>query len=74
MKPEECEEEEDALYNDSGNQHRVLHYYIHRLTQARQFSQVHFELLVCFDNFGMSLSREDCGHQSPSLLHVARRL
>jgi len=66
-------EDEYALFNDTGHDFALLHYYIDRDRQQRQLDAAGLRLLEVIDSDGRSLREGDEDASSPSLLYVAAR-
>ncbi len=66
-------ERDYAILNDSGHDYSVLHYYISRDAQERQFREHGFELLECLDLDGRSVEADATAAHCPELHYVARR-
>lgn len=62
-----------AIVNDSAHRHRLLHYYIDREEQGRQFAREGFELIECLDRDGRIVGSGDPAAESSELHYLARR-
>jgi len=62
-----------ALLNDEAHDFRLLHYYVDRETQDRQFREAGLTPVACFDAEGHALNTRDHAEASSSLHYVARR-
>jgi SAM-dependent methyltransferase len=72
MRPLEREEEEYALVNDQAHDYSLLHYYISRDAQARQFAEHGFELIECLDLEGREVVEGESAAHCAELHYVAR--
>lgn len=72
LKPLERSEARYAIVNDEAHEYRLLHYYITRDEQERQFSETGFALERCVDALGRELEREDDAPESSELHYAAR--
>jgi SAM-dependent methyltransferase len=71
VRPLERSEERYALANDEAHDYRLLHYYIDRDEQGRQFAEVGFELVECLDGEGAIVAEGETAADSPELHYVA---
>ena len=60
-----------GVFNDSAHDYGLLHYYISRSDQARQLSELGYELLEALEFDGRSVPAGEDG-QGPSIYYVAR--
>lgn len=67
------DEDDYAIVNDEAHDFRLLHYYISRDAQERQFEAAGLALVECLDLNGRSVERGELAEQSSSLHYVARR-
>jgi SAM-dependent methyltransferase len=67
------DEDDYAIVNDEAHDFRLLHYYISRDAQERQFEAAAFTLVECLDLDGRLVERGEMAEQSSSLHYVARR-
>jgi SAM-dependent methyltransferase len=74
LAPLERNEERYAIVNDPAHGYRLLHYYIDRDEQERQFSEEDFELLECLDEGGGIVRTGDSAASSSELHYLARRV
>ena len=61
-----------AIVNDEAHDYSFLHYYIRRDDEARQLSELGFELIECLDVNGDPVPA-NAPSQSPWLHYIARR-
>ncbi len=64
-------ERDYALLNDEAHEFALLHYYITRDSQARQFAELGFELLDCLDLQGMPVGPGEARASAPELHYAA---
>jgi SAM-dependent methyltransferase len=64
--------DEYAIVNDSAHEYSLLHYYISRDGQERQFAEAGFELLECLDLDGRPVGPGDDAKDFVELHYVAR--
>ena len=67
------DEEGYAIVNDEAHDFSVLHYYISRDAQGRQFMEQGFELMECLDLDGRQVRVGVTAARCPELHYVARR-
>ena len=72
-KPHQRNEQDYALFNDSGNNFASLHYYVRRDVQCRQLVTAGFQPLECLDSLGRRLSKTADDAEFSSIHYVARR-
>ncbi len=72
LAPLQRTEEGYAIVNDEAHDFSVLHYYIARDAQERQFAEHGFELLECLDLDGRSVAAGGTAVHCPELHYVAR--
>jgi SAM-dependent methyltransferase len=68
----EIREPEYAVVTDSGGDYGLLHYYISRDDQAKQFAQCGFDLVECLDLEGKTVEPGESAPETPELHYVAR--
>ncbi len=68
----ERREPEYALLTDSGGDYGLLHYYISRDDQARQFTQTGFDMVEAVDLAGSPVEPGDAAEDTPEIHYVAR--
>lgn len=71
LAPLEHRADDYALINDETLDYSLLHYYIRRDDQARQLSEVGYELMECLGPDGSPVAPGDTGH-GPWLHYIAR--
>ena len=67
------DEDDYAIVNDEAHDFRLLHYYISRDAQERQFEAAGLALVECLDLNGRPVERGELAEPSSSLHYVARR-
>ena len=72
LRPLERNEADYAIVNDQAHEYRLLHYYITRDSQERQFAEAGFELERCLDSAGDSVDRGNTASESSELHYAAR--
>jgi SAM-dependent methyltransferase len=72
--PSQREETDYALCNDDAHEFALLHYYITRDAQTRQFREAGFQLLECLDENGQTLHLDDDDSTYSSLHYIARSI
>jgi SAM-dependent methyltransferase len=73
LRPRQHVEDGYAVLNDEAHDFSVLHYYISRDDQERQFSECGYRLLECLDLDGRLVSPGEAARHCPELHYVARR-
>lgn len=68
----EYEAETYAVRNDEAHDFRLLHYYVTRDDQERQFEEVGYHLIECFDQEGRLVARGSSAAHDGELHYVAR--
>jgi SAM-dependent methyltransferase len=63
-----------AIFSDYGHDYALLHYYIDRVTQARQLRNAGFRLLAHYDEEGRILTTGDNDEENFFLLYVAEKI
>jgi SAM-dependent methyltransferase len=66
-------EERYAIVNDEAHRYSLLHYYVTRDDQERQFAECGFDLLECLDEEARSVPRAEEAAESAELHYVAQR-
>ena len=67
-------ESDYAVLVDEGQEFSLLHYYISRDAQKRQFGELRFEMLECLDMKGAAVGPGETAAWCPELHYAARRL
>jgi SAM-dependent methyltransferase len=67
-------ERDYAILIDEAHDYGVLHYYVDRDEQQRQFVETGFELLECLDLDGRPVTAGERASRAPELHYVARRV
>lgn len=74
LRPLEREEDGYALVNDEAHDFSVLHYYVSRDAQCKQFSEEGFETIECLDLDGRAVPQNARAANCPELHYVTRPL
>jgi hypothetical protein len=61
------------MLNDDAHNYRLLHYYVSRDTQERQFEEEDFEVIECLDNDGRPVPAGATGEEHVELYYLVRR-
>jgi SAM-dependent methyltransferase len=66
-------EERYAIVNDDAHRYSLLHYYVTRDDQERQFAECGFDLIECLDEEARPVPRAEKAAESMELQYVAQR-